>query len=68
MTTLADLAMQLRREPPREQTIREMVAFLGRYGRQPATVVLFGMTANFAIGLMGDIAKLIREEREHDGG
>lgn len=59
--SLAMLAHALAREPPREQAIIRMVAWLGRYGRQPASEVL-RMPIKFALGMMEQIAEFIKDE------
>lgn len=59
--TLAALAQSLAREPPREQAICRMVAWLGRYGRQPASDVM-RMPIRFALGLMENVAEFMKDE------
>lgn len=63
--SLAELALILQREPPREQVIIKMVAFLGRYGRQPASEVL-RMPITFAIGLMREVGELMKDEKPEE--
>ena len=59
---MAELATILLREPPREQVILKMIAFLGRYGRQPASEVL-RLPITFVIGLMREVGELMKDEK-----
>lgn len=54
--------MELERQPPREKWIIELVAFLGRYGRQPRSEVM-NMPITEALALADAVAVMMREEQ-----
>lgn len=57
--------MGLSKQAPREQMIIDMVAFLGRYGKQPADVVM-RMPITFALRLMTAVAQLVKDEQPEE--
>lgn len=57
------LAMAVRSVAEREKHIWKLVAFLGRYGNQPATVCLSLPTRDLGL-LAREVGELLREEAE----
>lgn len=61
--SFAHFATAMMREPPRDRAIWRMVAWLGKYGRQPGWWVM-RLTISEALMLEEEVAQLMRDEKD----